>query len=68
VFAWRFLDGSRDEMGSSERFPDRETAESWMGEAWADLQERGVEEVVLIDEERDQSVYRMGLGEAGESS
>ena len=68
MFAWRFLDGSSDEMGSSERFPDREAAESWMGEAWADLQERGVEEVVLIDEERDQSVYRMGLGEAGEPS
>jgi len=68
MFAWRFLDGSSDEMGYSERFADREAAESWMGEAWADLRERGVEEVVLVDEERRRSVYRMGLGEAGESS
>jgi hypothetical protein len=68
VFAWRFLDGSSDEIGSSERFADREEAETWMGEAWADLRERGVEEVVLVDEERGRSVYRMGLGEAAESS
>jgi hypothetical protein len=64
VFAWRFLDGSNDEIGSSERFPDREAAESWMGEAWADLRERGVEEVVLMDEERGHTLYRMGLGES----
>jgi hypothetical protein len=63
VFAWRFLAASGDEMGSSGRFPDRESAESWMGEAWADLRERGVEEVALVDEERGRSLYRMGLGE-----
>jgi hypothetical protein len=68
VFAWRFLDGRSDEIGSSEWFSDREAAESWMDEAWADLRERGVEEVVLMDEERGHSLYRMGLGNSEEQS
>src|SRR5712691_9515615 len=50
MFAWRFLDHGGSEVGASERFPDRESAESWMGETWSDLHERGVEEVVLVDE------------------
>jgi hypothetical protein len=36
-----------------------------MGDAWSGLRERGVEEVVLMDEERGRRIYRMGL--AGES-
>ncbi|HYT79477.1 MAG TPA: hypothetical protein VEQ37_09510 [Actinomycetota bacterium] len=40
----------------------REDAESWMSEAWAALRERGIEEVVLLDEDRDDPLYRMGLG------
>ncbi len=35
-----------------------------MGETWSDLHERGVEEVVLVDERRGERVYRMGLSEA----
>jgi hypothetical protein len=61
MFAWRYLDEEGEELGSSERFSDTEAAESWMGEAWADLHERGVEEVVLVDEERGERLYRMGL-------
>jgi hypothetical protein len=64
MFAWRYLDEDGEELGSSERFPDTEAAESWMGESWSDLRDRGVEEVVLVDEERDQRLYRMGLFEA----
>jgi hypothetical protein len=48
----------------SEPFQDRQAAEAWMGEAWSDLLARGVEEVVLVDRERDRTVYRMGLREA----
>jgi hypothetical protein len=64
MFAWRYLDEESEEMGTSELFPDREAAESWMGEAWADLRERGVDQVVLVDEERGRRVYRMGLEES----
>jgi hypothetical protein len=64
VFAWRYLDAEGREAGVSEPFRDREAAEAWMGEAWSDLLARGVEEVVLVDRERDRTVYRMGLREA----
>jgi hypothetical protein len=63
VFAWRFLDASGDEVGTSDPFEDREDAESWMGTVWGDLRERGVEEVVLTDQDG-RRVYRMGLEEA----
>jgi hypothetical protein len=67
VFAWRFLDGNGEEIGSSDRFPDREAAEAWMGEAWADLRDRGVEAVVLIDQQGDRPLYRMGLDPGAEA-
>jgi hypothetical protein len=63
MFAWRFLDDDGTELGVSERFADRESAESWIGLSWADLYERGVKEVVLFDEDRRERLYRMGLGE-----
>lgn len=63
MFGWAYLDDRGEEIGSSERFPERQQAEDWMGRAWQDLAERGVEEVVLIDHERDRPIYRMGLRE-----
>jgi len=62
VFRWRYLDDDGQGVGASEPFVSREDAESWMGEAWANLREGGIEEVVLIDEDREDPVYRMGLG------
>ena len=61
MFGWSFLDASGEEVGRSPRFPDAETAEAWIGGSWRDLKERGVEEVVLHDDERGDRVYRMGL-------
>lgn len=65
VFVWRYIDRSGEEVGTSEDFADAEAAETWMGEAWPDLRDRGVEEVELIDQDRAESLYRMGLSEAG---
>ncbi len=62
MFRWRYLDDAGQGVGASEPFMSREDAESWMGEAWAGLHDEGIEEVVLIDEHRDDPVYRMGLG------
>lgn len=62
VFVWRYLDEAGRDMGSSERFADRDQAESWLGEGWSDLRDRGVEEVELFDEDQGEPVYRMGLG------
>jgi hypothetical protein len=63
-FVWRYLGPGGGERGESAAFPDRESAESWLGEAWSDLLAEGVEEVVLVDRQRDRSIYRMGLREA----
>jgi hypothetical protein len=62
-FTWAYLDESGGEVGRSEAFSDRDAAEQWMGEIWADLLERGVEQVALEDGDRGTRVYRMGLRE-----
>lgn len=64
MFAWTYLDGSGEEIGRSESFPDQEAAEDWIGRTWQDLLERGVEEVALVDHGRARQLYRMGLQEA----
>ena len=64
AFTWTYLDEAGEEVGRSEGFADREAAEDWMGQAWQDLLERGVEQVALEDGERGSRVYRMGLRES----
>lgn len=66
MLVWRYLDEAGREIGTSERFDDRTGAESWLSEAWTDLHDDGVEEVVLFDDEQGEPLYRMGL-EAGTS-
>jgi hypothetical protein len=59
TFTWRYIGSDGEDRGTSDQFPDRESAEAWIGDSWSDLLERGVEEVAL---EEDGSVaYRMGL-------
>jgi hypothetical protein len=60
-FVWRYFDGEGSEVGSSDRFSERDAAEEWMGTAWSDLLSSGVEEVALVEEERTRPLYRMGL-------
>jgi hypothetical protein len=62
MFVWRYLDASGTETGTSEPFEERERAEAWLGDTWAELLDGGVEEVVLA--EGDRTLYRMGLREA----
>lgn len=64
MFVWRYLGAEGAGVGESDPFPDREAAEAWLGESWSDLLARGVEEVVLVDRDRDRTLYRMGLREA----
>jgi hypothetical protein len=61
VFSWTFIDGAGNEVGNSSTFTDSVDAEDWIGTAWRDLIERGVEEVVLLDRQRGRRLYRMGL-------
>jgi hypothetical protein len=64
MFHWQYVDESGNELGTSHRFADQATAEAWMGETWADLRDRGVDEVVLVEVETGRRVYRMGLDAA----
>jgi hypothetical protein len=64
VFVWRYLDVAGDDLGESQPFEEREVAETWLGESWSDLLQRGIEEVVLEDRDRGRTLYRMGLREA----
>lgn len=61
MLEWRYLDADGRDVGGSEPFRARDQAEAWMGEAWSDLLDRGVEEVALVDRDRDRTLYRMGL-------
>lgn len=61
MFRWTFIDGVGNEVGNSDSFPDSVEAEGWIGTAWQDLLDQGVEEVVLFDNERGRRLYRMGL-------
>jgi hypothetical protein len=53
TFPWRFesSDGAAVER-ASDRFPSQADAESWVGEAWADLLAEGVDQVVLLEGDR----------------
>jgi hypothetical protein len=59
---WSYRAGDA-EKGRSPAFPDRESAERWLGEAWSELADDGVEEVELVAADGE-VLYRMGLGPA----
>lgn len=59
---WRYelADGSTHATAQSPAFPTQGDAESWIGEHWRDLLDQGVEQVTLLEVERE--VYGpMGL-------
>jgi hypothetical protein len=62
MFAWHYLDHNEDDVGTSGLFESQEAAEAWLAQEWEALLGRGVEEVLLLDEDSDVCLYRMGLG------
>ena len=63
ALAWALYDAAGAEAGRSEAFPDREAAEAWLADSWADLAASGVAEVELLDADGGESLYRMSLAE-----
>jgi hypothetical protein len=67
VWHWRLEDAEGNEVTSGEgspRFPSQSDAESWVGEVWRDLADEGVDQVTLL--EGDREVYGpMSLHAAG---
>jgi hypothetical protein len=51
-YRWRYLDrDSAPVDGPAQTFPDQASAESWLGERWAELLDSGVHAVTLLDGE-----------------
>jgi hypothetical protein len=58
-WTWRYENADGEEVGvkglESEEFPSQAEAESWVGETWHELVEKGVDHVTLLQD--DQVVY-----------
>jgi hypothetical protein len=57
TWRWRLEAASGDEVTvdgelADQLFPSQSDAETWVGEVWAELAERGVDAVTLIDGDR----------------
>jgi hypothetical protein len=54
AWTWRYesRDGSPVSLPDHPVFPSQSDAETWLGEVWRDLLEDGVDQVVLLDDER----------------
>jgi hypothetical protein len=54
TWSWRLetSDGTTVEGVATEKFPSQADAESWIGESWQDLAGQGVDQVVLLDGDR----------------
>jgi hypothetical protein len=65
TWTWRYEDESGaaiapDGAPAAEPFPTQSDAESWIGETWRELLEAGVQQVTLLEDDRE--VYGpMGL-------
>lgn len=54
-WSWTFERATGDVIGRSEEFDNRGDAESWVGEAFGDLLDQGIDQVRLYD--GDNEVY-----------
>ena len=48
-WTWRLENSEGESVGTSESFDSRSDAESWVGEAFGELIEQGVDQVRLFD-------------------
>jgi hypothetical protein len=55
TWTWRFESsaGTPVDGVTAEKFPSQADAESWIGEAWQDLAGQGVDQVVLLEGDRE---------------
>jgi hypothetical protein len=56
-YTWRFETNENETVDTpglpAERFPTQADAESWIGEAWRDLLDQGVDQVRLLEGDRE---------------
>lgn len=53
TWTWKYEDADGTEVGTSAPFDARGDAESWIGEAFADLADDGVAQVRLFEDEKE---------------
>jgi len=55
AWSWRCEDGSGNPVAGvgDLTFPTQADAETWIGETWRDLADQGVEQVVLLEGDRE---------------
>lgn len=55
TWSWRLetTGGSVVDGVATEKFPSQADAESWIGESWQDLAGQGVDQVVLLEDDRE---------------
>ena len=56
AWRWRCIDATGAELSpasAAAAFPTQADAESWLGEEWRDLLEEGVEQVTLLEGDRE---------------
>lgn len=51
TWSWTYEDEAGEVVGRSEKFESRSDAETWIGEAFGDLLDDGVDQVRLFDDE-----------------
>lgn len=52
-WSWVLENSTGESMGMSESFDSRSDAESWVGESFGELLEQGVDQVRLLDGEKE---------------
>lgn len=50
AWTWQYENAAGESIGASEAFDQRADAETWIGTAFEDLLEQGVEQVRLLDD------------------
>lgn len=53
TWTWKYEDSDGNDVGVSAEFEARGDAESWIGEAFADLADDGVAQVRLFEDEKE---------------
>ncbi|BCJ29531.1 hypothetical protein AB0I55_03255 [Actinocatenispora sera] len=64
AWMWRYLDQAGEPVeGPTEVFGSQSDAESWLGQCWRELSEKGVTTVRLVEDDRQE--YEMSLRPTG---
>jgi hypothetical protein len=50
---WRYEQSDGSPRGTSSGFPSQADAESWLGDQWRELLETGIDQVTLLEDDRE---------------